>query len=297
MTHLKALFQATSLDKIDARVLLAHLIYRHFKWPKSYLISHDLEPLTTRFTQDWLDLEARRKLGEPVAYLTQTKGFHAIELMVGPNVLIPRPETEMLVELGLAACLKRLNDPSSLYSVANPLRILDLGCGSGAIILALAYALNQIPKHSHHIAYYASDVSRDAILIAQQNARGLEMESLIQFFLSDWFDQLPNYKMDIILSNPPYLSKDDPHLSMGDLRFEPKSALTDFSDGLSAYRSILLKAPARLAPDGLLFFEHGFTQGTDIFQFFADVPGGLFKQITTEQDYSGHDRITWGQKG
>jgi release factor glutamine methyltransferase len=265
----------------------------HYQWPRSYLISHDQDSLSEAFLKEWLSLETQRQEGVPVAYLTRSKAFHQIDLIVSPDVLIPRPETELLVERGIAMITDFMQSHPNDFSPSRRLNILDLGCGSGAIILSIANFLQKSPFFDS-LSFIASDVSLGALQIAHANATNLSLTSSIQFFESNWFDQLPFDHFGIILSNPPYLSNDDPHLQIGDLRFEPIAALSDFADGLSSYRLICSQAKHRLISGGSLLFEHGFEQAQDVQ---ALLHNESFVKIHTEKDYSGLDRVTYAQKG
>lgn len=289
---LKSILQSTRLDRVDAKVLLYYLIDLHYQWPKSYLISHDQDILSAAFLSDWFKLEAKRQSGVPVAYLIQKKPFHQIDLIVSPDVLIPRPETEILVQLGLDTIHLMFQSNPRRFHASHPLRIIDLGCGSGAIILALAKELETSPFFES-IHFIACDISLAALNIAQQNAQSLCLSHKVQFFESNWFDSIPYDSLAVILSNPPYLSADDPHLQQGDLRFEPVSALSDFADGLSAYRTITVQASQLLCSGGYLLFEHGFSQAHDVQDILRQQS---FLNIFTEKDYSGLDRVTWAQK-
>lgn len=290
---LKSILQSTCLDRVDAKVLLYYLMDLHYQWPKSYLISHDQDTLSSAFLSDWLKLEAQRQLGVPVAYLIQKKPFHQINLIVSPDVLIPRPETEILVQLGLETIDLMFQSNPQQFHASHPLRVIDLGCGSGAIILALAKELETSPFFES-INFIASDISIAALNIAKQNAQFLCLTHKVQFFESNWFESIPYDSFGVILSNPPYLGFDDPHLQQGDLRFEPISALSDFSDGLSAYRNITMQASQRLCSGGYLLFEHGFSQAREVQEI---LKRHSFLNILTEKDYSGLDRVTWAQKG
>jgi len=292
-TTIRSILQSTTLDRVDAKVLLYYLMDLHYRWPRSYLISHDQDDLSEAFIRDWISLESQRQQGVPVAYLTCSKAFHQIDLIVSPDVLIPRPETELLVERGIATILAFIQSHPNDFNPSQRFNVLDLGCGSGAIILSIANALQHSPFFDS-LSFIASDVSHGALQIAQANAARLSLSSSIQFFESNWFDQLPFDHFGIILSNPPYLSRDDPHLQVGDLRFEPIGALSDFADGLSAYRLICSQAKHRLISSGSLLFEHGFAQAQDVR---ALLHNESFVKIHTEKDYSGLDRVTYAQKG
>lgn len=297
MNHLvntfKTILKTTSLNRVDAKVILHHLMELHYQWPKSFLISHDQDILSAAFLADWFDLESKRQSGVPVAYLIQRRPFYQIDLIVTPDVLIPRPETELLVELGLVAIHALLQSSPTQFFPSQPLRVIDLGCGSGAIILAIAKELEKSPLFDS-IAFLGSDISPAALKIAEQNAHRLSLTEKVEFIESNWFAQLPYSSYGIILSNPPYLSKEDPHLQQGDLRFEPIAALSDFADGLSAYRLISEQAKHRLCSGGSVLFEHGFEQALAIQGILR---GHSFLNIKTEKDYSGLDRVTTAQKG
>lgn len=290
---IRSILESTSLDRVDAKVLLYYLMDLHYQWPRSYLISHDQDSLSEAFLKEWLSLETQRQEGVPVAYLTRSKAFHQIDLIVSPDVLIPRPETELLVERGIAMITDFMQSHPNDFSPSRRLNILDLGCGSGAIILSIANFFQKSPFFDS-LSFIASDVSLGALQIAHANATNLSLTSSIQFFESNWFDQLPFDHFGIILSNPPYLSNDDPHLQIGDLRFEPIAALSDFADGLSSYRLICSQAKHRLISGGSLLFEHGFEQAQDVQ---ALLHNESFVKIHTEKDYSGLDRVTYAQKG
>ncbi len=290
---IRSILETTPLDRVDAKVLLYYLMDLHYQWPRSYLISHDLDVLSESFYKDWISFESQRQNGVPVAYLTHSKPFHQIDLIVSPDVLIPRPETELLVERGIATIVNFMQSHPNDYSPSRPFRVLDLGCGSGAIILSIAKAL-QNTAFFNSISFIASDVSPAALKIAYLNAVNLSLNASIQFFESNWFDQIPFDHFGVILSNPPYLSHNDPHLQLGDLRFEPIGALSDFADGLSAYRLICAQARHRLISGGTLLFEHGFEQANDVQ---ALLHKETFVRVLSEKDFSGLDRVTYAQKG
>ena len=271
-------------------MVLAHLLEIHLQLPKSALLTHDGIQLSAAFLQEWQLLEQRRLDGEPIAYLIGKRGFHAIELMVGPGVLIPRPETELLVDIGLAE-LQRLNHKIFLNESEHSLTMLDLGTGSGAIALAIA---SSQPK----VSVVATDVSQAALDIAEQNAAHLKLSDRVSFCLGHWYAALqslssPSRQFDLILSNPPYIQADDPHLSKGDLRFEPPSALTDFGSGLTCLTAIINGALAHLKPGGLLAVEHGFDQSPAVLEQLA-LAG--FQEITPHRDLAGHWRVAAGRK-
>jgi release factor glutamine methyltransferase len=212
--------------------------------------------------------------------LVGKKGFNNIELQVAPGVLIPRPETELLVDIALQE-IKRIVD-SAIAS-----KILDLGTGSGAIALAIA---NEVPNSQ----VIATDQSAEALAIAKLNAKSLKLESRVQFAQGSWYQALiENDIFDIILSNPPYIRAQDPHLVEGDLRFEPADALTDHSTGLSCLEAIILGAKDHLKPMGLLAVEHGYDQSDAVVKLMKTA--GL-SDIQTYQDLSGHYRVASARK-
>ena len=270
------LFQST-LDKVDAKALLAHLINKHLNWPKSAMISRDTDALPKALLDEWTLLEKQRLDGQPVAYLIGKKEFFNIELKVAPGVLIPRPETELLVELTIEHVRS---------SGKKAPKILDLGTGSGAIGLALA-------KNLPNAEVTCVDVSAEALKIAQENAQLLNLNS-VKLLQSNWFDGLTtnlpaeDCVFDVIVSNPPYIPAGDHHLLMGDLRFEPSSALTDDHDGLMAYRNIFKEAPAYLAGDGFILVEHGFDQSKQVCELLKEQN---YINIKAHQDLAGIWRV------
>ncbi len=273
MSTIQELLKKSTLDKVDTKALLAYLINKHLNWPKSAMISRDTDDLPKALLEEWTTLEKLRAEGHPVAYLIGKKEFFNIELKVASGVLIPRPETELLVELAI--------DHVQASGKKTP-RILDLGTGSGAIGLALA-------KNLPNSQVTCVDVSAEALKIAQENSRLLNLNS-VKFIQSDWFDDLAtslpveDCLFDVIVSNPPYIRHDDIHLSQGDLRFEPASALTDDHDGLMAYRSIFKEAIAFLNPSGLILVEHGFDQSKEVCELLQEQN---YINIKAHQDLAG----------
>jgi len=290
MRTLRSLLNETSLPKNEARMVLAHLIEIHLQLAKSALLTHDEMEISEALVHEWQLFEQRRLDGEPIAYLLGKRGFHAIELMVGPGVLIPRPETELLVDLGLAE-LQRLHHKNGLNESVDSLTMLDLGTGSGAIALAIAASQPQV-------RVVATDASQAALDIAQQNAAHLQLSDHVSFCLGNWYAALqslgsPSRQFDLILSNPPYIQADDPHLSKGDLRYEPSSSLTDFGSGLTCLATIIDGALAHLKPGGLLAVEHGFDQSPAVLERLA-LAG--FQDISPHRDFAGHWRVASGRK-
>jgi release factor glutamine methyltransferase len=291
MTTLSSLLNETGLPKNEARMVLAHLLEIHLQLPKSALLTHDEIKLSDPFLREWQLLEQRRLDGEPIAYLIGKRGFHAIELMVGAGVLIPRPETELLVDLGLDELQHIINKNNPLNESKCSLTMLDLGTGSGAIALAIAAS-------QPNVSVVATDASRAALDIAEQNATHLKLSDRVSFCLGNWYAALqsldsPSRQFDVILSNPPYIEADDPHLSQGDLRYEPPSALTDFGSGLTYLLTIIDGALVHLKPGGLLAVEHGFDQSPAVL---AQLAQAGFENITPHRDLAGHWRVASGRK-
>jgi len=279
-SSLRSLLGSTSLPRNEAHILMSHVLEKHYQLARSALISRDEMELNAPALEEWRSLESRRLNGEPVAYLIGKRGFHNIELQVGPEVLIPRPETELLVDIALQE-IKRIEN-----STPNP-KILDLGTGSGAIALAIT---NEAPNTQ----VIATDQSAEALAIAKLNADLLGLETRVEFAQGSWYQALKeNDIFDIILSNPPYIPAQDPHLIEGDLRFEPADALTDHSTGLNCLEAIIWGAKDHLKPMGLLAVEHGFDQSAAVVDLMKTA--GL-KDIQTHQDLSGHLRAASARK-
>lgn len=256
----QALAQST-LDALDTRVLLCHAL----GLTRVQLITRADHLLTEPEAARLESLLARRAAGEPVAYLTGEREFYGLPFQVTPAVLIPRPDTELLVEL---AC-ERLPRGGSL---------LDMGTGSGAIAVAIAHA-----RPDAQVS--ALDASAAALDIARGNAvrNGVRVE----FLQSDWYAALAPRRFDMIVSNPPYIVAGDRHLSEGDLRFEPVDALTDHADGLSALRAIIAGAPAFLAPGGWLLLEHGYDQAQPVRALLHQ-----WGQVQSWRDLAGIERVS-----
>jgi release factor glutamine methyltransferase len=291
MTTLRSLLNETRLPKNEARAVLAHLLDIHLQLPKSALLTHDGMELSDPFVAEWQLLEQRRLDGEPTAYLIGRRSFHAIELMVGPGVLIPRPETELLVDLGLDELDRIINTENASNESEHSLTMLDLGTGSGAIALAIAAS-------QPNVTIVATDASQAALDIAEQNAAHLKLGDRVSFSLGNWYAALQSLDstsrhFDLILSNPPYIKVGDPHLSKGDLRFEPQSALTDFGSGLICITAIIDGALAHLKPGGLLAVEHGFDQSPPVLERLA-LAG--FQDVRAHRDLAGHWRVASGRK-
>ena len=274
---LRSLLSDSALSPAEAKILMAYVIEKHYQLPRSALLSRDDLELNAKALEEWKILESKRIQGEPIAYLIGKRGFHNIELYVAPGVLIPRPETELLVEIGLRE-IKRLNTST---------KILDLGTGSGAIALAIAH-------EAPDAQLTATDQAIEALDIAKINAKLLNMESRVQFFQGSWYEAIEaSASYDVILSNPPYITSQDAHLSQGDLRFEPISALTDHGNGLTCLENIISGAKHHLSPNGLLAVEHGFDQSEAVLALMKQAG---FQDNQTYLDLGGHHRVVSGRK-
>lgn len=258
----------SGLVPVDAQILLAHTLRRDRAW----LAAHRDDALSREEADAFFALARRRRAGEPAAYLTGVREFWGLSLAVTPDVLIPRPETETLVELAL----------SWLPAEGAP-RILDLGTGAGAIALALA---SERPRAT----FIATDSSAAALDVARANAKRLGIGC--EFGQSDWYADVGSAPFDLIVSNPPYVMAGDPHLAEGDLRFEPRNALVAGDDGLHALRRIVAGAPARLAAKGALIVEHGYNQSEPVQELFR---AAGFAQITARRDLAGIPRVAGGR--
>jgi release factor glutamine methyltransferase len=258
------------MARLDAEILLSKVLNK----PRSYLYAWPEQLLEEKPCQRFLDCIKRRARGEPIAYLTGQREFWSLDLRVSPEVLIPRPETELLVEMAL----ERLPDADC--------RVADLGTGSGAIALALA---SERPNWD----IIATDISSEALDIAQENARALRMKNLT-FRISDWYEGLPNAEYQLLISNPPYVSNYDSHLKQGDVRFEPQSALKGGNDGLRDLRTLISGAAQYLLSDGWLMLEHGYNQAEDVRGLLYEAG---FVSMETFRDLAQHPRVTIGRIG
>jgi len=256
-------------ERLDAELLLLHALGK----PRSWLFAHVDDALEMDVQTAFLALVERRAGGEPVAYITGRQGFWSQELEVTPATLIPRPETELLVELALA----RLPRDA-------PCRAADLGTGSGAIALAIASERPQAQV-------VATDASAAALAVARRNAQRLGIGNVI-FAHGDWLAPLAGQRFALIASNPPYIEAGDPHLAQGDLRFEPTTALAAGLDGLDAIRRIVHAARAHLDPGGWLLFEHGWNQGVASRALLAETG---YAEVFTAQDLERRDRVSGGR--
>ena len=273
---LRSLLSSSALPPGEARLLMAHVLEKYYQLPRSALLSRDDMTLSSEASVQWQEQQSKRLAGEPIAYLISKRGFHDIELYVAPGVLIPRPETELLVEIGL----------QEIARLHGSVKVLDLGTGSGAIALALANAAPQV-------LVTATDQSSEALDIAKTNTQLLKLESRVQLMQGSWYEALNlDAQFDIILSNPPYISSLDPHLSQGDLRFEPISALTDHASGLTCLEAIINGAKDHLRPNGLIAVEHGFDQSDAVVDLLKTA--GL-SDIQSYLDLAGHRRVASGR--
>lgn len=273
MTTIAQWLRQTPLPRNEARLLLQHITgLRH-----AQLITHDQHTLPETQLTALNALQQRRTQGEPIAYLIGQRAFYGRDFIVSPAVLIPRPETEHLIE----AALCRLPEQA---------QILDLGTGSGIIAITL-----KCERPDWQV--YATDLSPTALNIAQQNA--VQHQANVYFAQGSWFNalaafRLPEHGFHAILSNPPYIEQHDPHLNQGDLRFEPSNALTDFADGLSHIRHLIDQSPTYLHANGWLIIEHGHQQAHAIRQYFQAAKN--WQHIETIQDLANLDRITLAQR-
>lgn len=266
----KLLENISNSPRLDAEVLLAHSLQKNH----IYLITWSDKELSQSAINAFNKLLKRRQQGEPIAHIIGRREFWSLDLIVSKDTLIPRPETELMVE----EILNR-------YPQTHDIHLLDLGTGSGAIALALA---SERPNWN----ITATDQSVTALKIAKQNAEQLGLNN-IHFFAGNWFAAIPNkaVKFDIIASNPPYIPSTDPHLSQGDVRFEPLSALAAGDDGLDDIRHICQQAPAYLKPNAMLIIEHGFDQKPQILNIFKD---SAYQSIQQILDMANNPRLCIG---
>lgn len=258
----------SSSSSLDSELILAHVLNKSraflYAWPDFVLSDEQY--------QAFLKLADLRAQGQPIAYLIGYREFWSLQLQVNPSVLIPRPETELLVE----TTLKRVTTDNAI--------IADLGTGSGAIALALA-------KERPTWKIIATDYSSPALETAKLNAAKLNINN-VEFRLGKWCEALPELKFDAIISNPPYIEDSDPHLQQGDLRFEPPSALIAGEHGLADIESIAAQAQDYLKPGGYLLLEHGYNQAQAVAKVLENYG---YHTIQTYQDLTGHDRVSLGR--
>ncbi|SEK35813.1 [protein release factor]-glutamine N5-methyltransferase [Colwellia chukchiensis] len=253
--------------KLDTELLICFVMNKS----RSYLLTWPEQQLSAAEYQHLARLLQRRRQGEPIAYLVQQAEFWSLPLQVSNATLIPRPDTELLVELVLA------------HHQGNSISCLDLGTGTGAIALALA---SEQPDWQ----ITAIDYSHDAVKLAQDNASRLAM-TRVSIYQSHWFEQVPTTaRFDVIVSNPPYIDENDHHLELGDVRYEPKSALVAADNGLADIKAIASQARSYLNCGGYLYLEHGYQQGSSVQQILADLG---FSHIETKRDYNDNERVTF----
>lgn len=260
------------IDAVDARILLRHAL----SVSNEYLAANLHRSLSTEEIEKFQQLVNRRANGEPVAYITGKREFFALEFEVSPAVLIPRPETELLVELVLEKASKD-----------NKISVLDLGTGSGAIAISISY-------HRPLAKILAVELSQAAVDLARRNAVSIlpePQQRQLTVSQGNWYSPVFHQNFDMIVSNPPYIAGDDSHLFQDDLRFEPSSALTPGSNGLSALQEIISNAPSHLNSDGWLLCEHGYDQGEAVKAMFH---AAGFNSIFSAKDLAGIDRVTGG---
>ncbi|WP_414166317.1 peptide chain release factor N(5)-glutamine methyltransferase [Superficieibacter sp. BNK-5] len=260
--------RASESPRRDAEILLGYVTGR----ARTYILAFAETTLTSAEQEQLETLLVRRERGEPIAHLTGQREFWSLPLFVSPVTLIPRPDTECLVEQALA----RLP--------AEPCRILDLGTGTGAIALALA-------TERPDCQVTAVDFVAEAVALAIRNAQHLDIRN-VTILRSDWFRALAGQRFTVIVSNPPYIDETDPHLDQGDVRFEPKSALVADENGLADLAHIIATARDYLLPGGYVLLEHGWQQAAAVRELFTAMG---YQQVETCQDYGGNDRLTLGQ--
>lgn len=275
-------------SRLDAELLLAFALDKD----RTYLFTWPEKPISSEQRQHFATLIERRMQGEPVAYLMGEQGFWSLTLSVDNSTLIPRPETELLVEIALETLSLEAHVSQAITSetralkssATNNINVLDLGTGTGAIGLALA-----LEQPAWQIL--GVDVNPDAVRLAEHN-RVRSGLSNIEFRQSDWFSAIADTdRFDLVVSNPPYIDPDDKHLFEGDVRFEPKTALIAEDHGLADIKHIAENAKHVLRPGGWLMFEHGYDQGADCFQLLERLG---YQQITTRKDLGDRDRVTLG---
>lgn len=252
----------------ESEILLGHAIDKN----RAYLFAHPEELLTPQQLERYHHLKTQRALGVPIAYILGEREFWSLNLKVNPHTLIPRHETEQLVELALAFLP---NQPDVC--------ILELGTGSGAIALALG-------KERPQWQIFASDISPEALKVATENAQNHTLKN-ISFYQSDWFSQIPQRQYHAIIANPPYIAEHDPHLQQGDLCYEPRNALVSSQEGLADLQCIIEQGHEYLLPNGFILVEHGYEQKLKV-QSILNKLG--YKNVQCWHDIHGHDRVSGG---
>lgn len=274
----KAALQGTAESSdFDAEVLLCHVL----ETGKATLIAWPERSLTDEQNQRYVALLEQRKQGTPLAYLLGQREFWSLDLLVTPDVLIPRPDTELLVEVALELGTALESDAEG----SAPVKVADLGTGSGAVALALCH-------EKPHWQITATDLSEKALDVARQNATALEMPE-VSFRHGRWCEALGEERYHLIVSNPPYIRREDPHLEQGDLRFEPSQALVSGHSGLDDISTLATCARDHLHPQGWLALEHGYDQHQAVQILLAEAG---YENIATQHDLSGIPRVTLGQR-
>lgn len=265
------IIETLGLDVATARIEVQCLLQKTLAVSRAYLITYPKRSLSDVEQTQYQALLQRRLHGEPIAYILGEREFFGLRLQLNAYTLIPRPETELLVEKALQII------SSNAYSV------LDLGTGSGAVALAIAHH-----RPSTHVV--ACDISSAALAVASANAQHLKIQN-VNFLQSDWYAELGEQCFDLIVSNPPYIAADDPHLQLGDLRFEPRSALASGTDGLTAISDIIRHSPQHLNSGGALWLEHGYNQANHVCELLQQAG---FKSVNTVRDLANIERISGG---
>jgi release factor glutamine methyltransferase len=266
---------ALDLDSSSARIEAQCLLQAALQVNRAYLLTHPEQQLDSEQQARYIMLLERRLGGEPIAYILGEREFYGLNFKVTPNTLIPRPDTELLVELALQRIPQR-----------SAFRVLDMGTGSGAIALSIAHARPDAEV-------MAVDASRDALNVADENAQRLKLGN-VRLLHSDWFSTLPGERFDLIVSNPPYIAATDTHLTQGDLRFEPCSALVSGMGGLGDIHRIVAGAKAHLNDEGWLLLEHGYDQAEQVRALLRQAG---FSEVFSARDLAGIERVTGGSSG
>lgn len=269
------------LDRLDAQLLLLHALGRPDS-DRAWLLTHDDQPLTETAAETFGQLCQRRTSGEPLAYIVGHKEFFGLLFKVNKHVLVPRPDTETLVQWSLDLLVSLAGLPTQ----ERPMRVLDLGTGSGAIALSIA---SHLKTTSQPATVVAVDSSADALTVARENTARFGLEEQVQLVSSNWMENVSGH-FDLIASNPPYIKNADPHLAA--LMFEPQQALTAGTDGLDDIRHIIEQTPSHLQPGGWLLLEHGYDQADEVC---ALLTGRGFGQVQVRFDLAGIARCSGGQ--
>jgi len=286
LTHDKAALEAAlELDSGSARIEVQCLLQAVLRVNRAHMLTHPKQILDAEQQARYTALLERRLHGEPLAYLLGEREFYGLNFRVTPATLIPRADTELLVELALQRVPQKppSPQPSPTWRGSN-YRVLDLGTGSGAIALSIAHARPDIEVT-------AVDASQEALEVARENARRLNIGN-VRLLQSDWFAALAGERFDLIVSNPPYIAEGDTHLAQGDLRFEPRTALASGADGLNDIRRIVANAKEYLDAGGWLLFEHGYDQAGRVRELLA---AAGYAEVFSARDLAGIERVSGGR--